>query len=259
VSQPSLNEVHYLIAEAIDAVATPEVRDRVITRSLELSNSDEVPDQGREVRVFIREYLAAALAESFEADTVEGIVDTLSPLMERTTGAEMTGLNRMPELGPPAATPPFPAVIQSTLRVPEGPKLRLASPPQPPEGTLRTVVLFSAVASKAAEIEASLGDGAPVLHASNSLAMLDALRDHGADGAVVVVDCVEPSVEPWALIALGGQIAPEARMLFWGPLPDLELELAHLDGRRWRTVGPEVSAAQIARICCALVRGPTPT
>jgi len=255
VPDPAINEVRYLIAEAIDAVAAPAVRDRVIARALKLAQYDEVPDHGREIRVFIRDHLAAALAEVLEPDVAEGVVESLHPLMERTSGAEMTGLNQMPDLSAPLPTP---QVVGSTLREPAGPKLRLATPRAKTEGTLRCVVLFSADEDKAYRIEVALGGGAPTVHAKNSLAMLDALRDHGADGAVVVVDCVEASVEPWALIALGGQIAPEARLLFWGPCPDFELELAHLDGRRWRTVCADVSAEQVGKICCALVRGPAP-
>lgn len=253
------NEVHYLIAEAIDAVATPEVRDRVIARALELANSDTVPDEGREVRVFIREYLASALEESLQKSMAQGVIDTLSPLMERTTGAEMTGLNPMPQLAEPLpAAPIVQATAQSSLREPARPKLRLAAAPPAPEGTLRTVVLFTSDEDRRDEIAQRLGDAAPVVHVDTSLAMLDALRDHGADGGVVVVDCAAPSIEPWALIALGGQIPAEARIFFWGPEPDLELELTHLDGRRWRALGARLSPVEVARACCAIVRGPLP-
>jgi hypothetical protein len=255
VATPAIHEVRYLIAEAIDAVAAPVVRERVIERALDLAKLDQVPDHGREIRVFIREHLAHALAESLEADVAEGVIESLHPLMERTSGAEMTGLNQMPDFSAPLPTP---QLVGSTLREPESPKLKLATPRRRTEGTLRCVVLFSANAGKREQIERALGDGAPTVHAKNSLAMLDALRDHGADGAVVVIDCVERSVEPWALVALGGQIAPATRLLFWGASADFALELAHLDGRRWRTVCKDASPEQIAKICCALVRGPAP-
>lgn len=249
-----VNEVRHLIAEAIDAVAAPVVRERVIERALDLAGADEVPDQGRHIRVFIREHLAAALAEAMEREAAESVVHSLSPLMERTSGAEMTGLHHTIDLGPL----PVSQLVEPTVRVPEAPKLRLAAPRASEGGTLSVLVLFSSDDEKPKRIAAALDDGAPTCRAPNSLAMLDALRDHGDEGAVVVVDCVDVAVEPWALIALGGQIGPGARLLFWGPAPDFELELSHLDGRRWRTASAAVTPEQIARICCALVRAPAP-
>lgn len=247
--------MHYLIAEAIDAVAAPTVRRRVIERAIEIADCDAVPEGGRPVRVFIREHLASALAESFDSELAATVVESLSPLMARSTGAEMTGLNYIPEFdGPPATTEP----VGPTLREPEAPKLRVAPPRANTWDQLTIVVVFSGNANRPGSIAQSLGDTVAMHHCANSLEMLDALRDHEHEGAVVVVDCAEPSVEPWALIALGGQIPSGVRLLFWGPEPDFELELACLDGRRWRAVSSAASAEKVAKICLAVMRGPAP-
>lgn len=252
---PPVNEVHFLIAEAIDAVAAPMVRKRVIERAIEIGDCDGVPADGRPVRIFIREHLASALAESFDTAVAATVVDSLSPLMERSTGAGMTGLNQMPEFaGPLATTSP----VEPTLREPASPKLRIAAPRRQSWGKLATVVVFSENGSRPSRMARTLGDDVVVCHCATSLDMLDALREHDSDGSVVVVDCVESSVEPWALIALGGQIPCETRLLFWGASPDFELELAPLDGRRWRTVSAEATAENVARFCEAVVRGPGP-
>lgn len=248
------DELRRLIREAVASVVSPDVQHRVLGRALQIAGASEIPGHGRPARVFIREHLRAALLEIVGPEATDGVVEGLSPLMAISTGSEMTGYHEQPQL---AAPPALVAGPIADVRAPQGPKLALSSRPDA-GASLMGVLVLSMDPDRVDGIERRVGFRASTTAVGTVIQVLDALRDAGGAGMIVVVDCVRPLGPPGALVVAAGDVARGARVLFWGAPPEIEIGVARLDGRAFRCCSAELTPEMVGQLCLELSDGPSP-
>src|SRR5687767_13962797 len=75
----------HAIREAIDAMASPEIRDRVLTTALEGAGETEIPESGSRLQRFVAQFLGPTLRERLGYDIADAILGMLDPIVARAS------------------------------------------------------------------------------------------------------------------------------------------------------------------------------
>lgn len=99
----------HAVREAIDAMASPEVRDHVLTTALSAAGEVEVPEAGDRLRRFVTNYLGPSLRDRLGYDVAEAILDSLEPIVARASD-EISAVRAAaaPSQRPSGTKPQFP-------------------------------------------------------------------------------------------------------------------------------------------------------
>jgi hypothetical protein len=73
------------LREAIDAMASPEVRDSLILQALEGAAESAIPEGGARLQRFVNEFLGPTLRERLGYDAADAILTSLAPIVQMAT------------------------------------------------------------------------------------------------------------------------------------------------------------------------------
>ncbi len=88
--QPSAagGPVAAVLNEALDAVATPEIRQTILNRALAVAGFDAIPESGDDVRRFVDQYLHMAVVSTLGEEAAEHVCSSLEPIVQMAEAQE---------------------------------------------------------------------------------------------------------------------------------------------------------------------------
>ncbi|MEZ4340563.1 MAG: hypothetical protein R3B82_28415 [Sandaracinaceae bacterium] len=248
---PSTSLVERTVVEAIDALATPKVRNAVIALALRWGRHSSIPERGSEVADFFRGPLFAAAEQVLGLGAAESLEMQLAPIAGMLASVEVSSVR-------PSAPPDdddFPLLRISSVP-PEviAPRRspQFATDPAPPH--VPVVAVASMDPGGLSEMSLALAGVATVHPAQDALEILDELGHRETD--LVVIDCRRPVVSVETLLALGPELPPGARIVLWGERADLEHRLSTIGialPQSWVCCGPHASAEDVGAVCRVLL------
>lgn len=228
------------IAEAIDAVAAPPVRDRVLAAALRDARLSRLPERGPAVGAFVEGPLFEVLARVVGETAAMAVRDELAVVAEIVADDEISEVRR---------SWPVPAELAAAGRAPW--------PMEPvPSDDPPLVMVASSSAIAIASLKAALRGTADIEVAGDVLTVVEGL-ERSEQGAIVV-DCRHPTVQVEILLALEPELPPGTRVLLWGEEPDFDRHLALLGTDApptWFRCGADATAEDVAAACRALLLG----
>ncbi len=210
-----------VIREAIEAVAAPEVRLQIMHRAHHMSREHEIPQSGQPLRDFIDKHLRAATAFYIGNEAAEAVMKNLEPLVslaqeiasrpphrraghrdptQRGGGGRLqSGVSPREILNPETET--------DTSKYPTV---------QPLGSALPMVFVATKSRKRCAGIKAYLQEAAAVQQIEDVVAFLDNLKATSSLSPLVVIDCVEASVQPSTIATLAHELPKGSGVLLWG-------------------------------------------
>lgn len=192
-----------------------------------------------------------------DVDAAHAVTEQLAPLIERASPTEESGV--------------FEEIDPRNPKVPKQPPLRLkaprtiSDPAQPKEFTNETVVPtqgaipFVLIASldpaRQYELEERLDGDAVVQTVEDIVALLEAFDITADYSPVVVIDCMEPAVQPSTLATVAPDLPHGSTILLWGANRETEEVIDNLvkDASRWIRCGVDATADDVCAIVSVLI------
>lgn len=248
------NPIARIIREAIEAVAAPEVRLQIMHRALHMSREHEVPQSGEPLRTFVDKHLRTATAFYLGNEAAEAVMKNLEPLVSlaqeiasrpphRKAGRrdptqrtrrerQQSGVSPRDILNPQAET--------DTSKYPTV---------QPLGSALPMVFVATSSQERCAGIETHLQEAAAVQQIEDVVAFLDNLKATSSLSPLVVIDCVEASVQPSTIATLAHELPKGSGVLLWGATDQHRklVDVATRD-RGWLQCNAEASPGDLAAL-----------
>ena len=235
----------HTVREALLALATEAVVTRILRRALHIAQEQEIPQGGSRLQRFVERHLAPATSFVLGTDASTALLDQLAPL-----------LGRMPSLAPHApsrarlevarglrgpGTEPAPA-LSSALAASIRPELR---------------VLFATLdEEKLQALRTEMRGEAAIQGIEDVVALLDAIQAaaQSDDELTIIVDCLDPSVQPATLATVAAELPPSAVVLLWGAddAQEREAKLLVEDSSNWLTCSDDASTADLGTLLRSL-------
>jgi len=207
-----------MVREAIETVATPEVRLQILHRALHMAREHEIPKSGTALHTFVDKHLRTAMAFYVGNEATDAVMQNLEPMVnyaerlsskppnktKRPDDTRKLGRSRQPS---------------GVTRRPEDEALLDTSkyPTVSPTGSVLPMVFVATRSSKRfAEIEKHVGEAASVQQIEDVVAFLDNLKATASLGPMVVIDCVEASIQPTTIATLAHELPLGSAVLIWG-------------------------------------------
>jgi hypothetical protein len=243
-----------LIREAIEAVAAPEVRLQIMHRALHMAHEHEIPPSGEPLHAFVDKHLRTATAFYLGNEAAEAIMKNLEPLVSlaeevasqpphrRAGGSEPTqrvgrdrqhsGVSARDEVSKESDT--------DTSKYPRV---------QPLGSALPMVFVATRNRERCTGIEEHLKDAAAVQQIEDVVAFLDNLKATASLSPLVVIDCVEASVQPSTIATLAHELPKGSGVLLWGAT-DQHRELVDVAtrDRGWLRCDADTSPGDVAAL-----------
>jgi len=209
------------VREALHAVATPTVAARILHRALHMAKAHEIPGGGAPLQRFVERHLGAATLFVLGEDAAEEVVESLRPLVQR-----------IPSVVPRASEP---ARLSGGM-TPAGGKRRMRITPasgnptphrastRRPLGPIRAVLVASLDGDRIETLERDLAGKAHVAMIQDVVALLDALQVERDAPPCIVVDCLDPSVQPATLATVASEMPPGTTVVLWGATDEQDRE-----------------------------------
>jgi hypothetical protein len=241
-----------MVREAIETVATPEVRVRILHRALHMAREHEIPATGEPLHRFIDKHLRTAMAFYVGDEASDAVMQNLAPML---TMAAMVNSQ------PPRPTVRADATLKLgrdrqhsgvTRRAPgPAPETETSKYPtmQPQGSALPMVFVATRSRERCARIAKQVGNSAAVQQIEDVVAFLDNLKATASLSPLVVIDCVEASVQPTTIATLAHELPKSSAVLIWGATErhrDLT-DLATSD-RGWLRCGVEATPDDVASL-----------
>ena len=241
-----------IVREAIEAIATPEVRVQILHRALHMAREHAIPASGEPLRRFADKHLRTAMTFYLGNEASEAVMQNLAPMLTladrvssqpprgtvrpdetRKLGRDRqhSGVTRKDPIGPPEIdTSKYPTV-------------------QPTGVALPMVFVATRDRERCAGIVKQVGDAAAVQQIEDVVALLDNLKATASLSPLVVIDCVAASVQPSTIASLAHELPKNSSVLIWGAT-DEHQELTDLatDDRGWLRCGVEATPSDVAAL-----------
>lgn len=219
------------LAEAIESVTTPPIRDAVLAGALREACLSSIPERGPEVRAFAAGPLLRALSARVGAETAAEVLQQVHPVLQRA--AMRASASADDESG----------VFLSTRAVTD----------RAPTTVIPLVFLASRDADVAMALAVRLAGRATVRVVDGLLDLLDAFdEDDEGELRVVVLDGREPAVQVPSVVTVAPELAGRAQGLLWRcTRGDREALDAHSEAGAWTACGETLD--DLARACGMLV------
>jgi hypothetical protein len=241
-----------MVREAIETVATPEVRVQILHRALHMAREHEIPTAGTALHRFVDQHLRAAMAFYVGNEASEAVMQNLEPMVSYA--------EKISSKPPHKTTRPDPTRKLSRERQHSGVSRKESLDPsmldtskyptvQPTGTALPMVFVATRSRSRCAEIAERVGNAAAVQQIEDVVAFLDNLKATASLSPMVVIDCVEASVQPSTIATLAHELPHGSAVLVWGAgEQDRELtELANGD-HGWLRCGAEATPDDVAAL-----------
>jgi len=241
-----------MVREAIETVATPEVRVQILHRALHMAREHEIPSSGEPLRRFADKHLRTAMAFYMGNETSEAVMQNLAPMLSladrlssqpprktvRPDETRKLGRDRQhssvarkdPTVTPETDTSKYPTV-------------------QPMGVALPMVFVATHDSERCRGIAKQVGDAAAVQQIENVVAFLDNLKATASLSPLVVVDCVAASIQPSTIATLAHELPRNSSVLIWGATEEHQelTDLATRD-RGWLRCGVEATPSDVAAL-----------
>ena len=240
-----------MVREAIETVATPDVRVQILHRALHMAQQHEIPEAGAQLHRFVDKHLRTAMAFYLGNEAAEAVMANLEPMV---TYAEKVSSN------PPRKTArPDPTKRLGRQRQHSGVNRRQSDPSaldtskyptvQPTGSALPMVFVATSNRSRCAAIADQVGDTAAVQQIEDVVAFLDNLKATASLSPMVVIDCVEASVQPSTIATLAHELPGGSSVLIWGAT-EKHRDLTDLasGGQGWLRCGAEATPNDVAAL-----------
>ncbi len=241
-----------MVREALETVATPEVRVQILHRALHIAREHEIPATGEPLHLFMNKHLPTAMAFYLGNEASDAVMQNLAPMLtlaekissqppRKTVRADETRkLGRDRQHSGVTRKDPVNSPYTDTSKYPTVQPLGCALP---------MVFVATRNRERCAEIAKKVGDAAAVQQIEDVVAFLDNLKATASLSPLVVIDCVEASVQPSTIATLAHELPKNSAVLVWGATEqhrDLT-DLANGD-RGWLRCGVEATPSDIAAL-----------
>lgn len=241
-----------IVREAIETVATPEVRVQILHRALHMAREHQIPQGGEPLFRFVDKHLRTAMAFYLGNDATEAVMQNLEPMVsyaEKATSSPPHKTSRPDDtrkLGRErqhSAVTPKERIDASTLDTSKYPTV------QPTGSALPMVFVATRSGTRCAEIAKHVGASAAVQQIQDVVAFLDNLKATASLSPMVVIDCVEASVQPSTIATLAHELPKGSAVLIWGAT-EAHRELTDLatGGQGWLRCDAEATTGDVASL-----------
>jgi len=241
-----------MVREAIETVATPEVRVQILHRALHMAREHEIPASGEPLRRFADKHLRTAMAFYLGNEASDAVMQNLAPMLtlaERVSSQpphktartdETRKLGRDRQHSGVTRKDPIDAPETDTSKYPTV---------QPMGVVLPMVFVATRDRERCDGIVKQVGDTAAVQQVEDVVAFLDNLKATASLSPLVVIDCVAASVQPSTIATLAHELPKNSSVLVWGAT-DEHRELTDLatHDRGWLRCGVEATPGDVAAL-----------
>lgn len=275
------------IREAIDAVAAPDVRVQILHRALHMAREHKIPSAGEPLQTFVEKHLLRATAFYLGEEAANSVMENLQQIVvlaralgsagaspadnsTRKLGArqDQSGAHRRDpdtrQVGKArdsarVGSQPVQKPVRSQPALDEASALAARTQKYPamrPAGTsLPMVLVASSDLDRCLGIEEHLEGAATVQQVQDVVSFLDTLKAMASLGPIVVVDCVQTSLQPTTLATIAHELPEESAVLLWGATDQHHRDLGDLvqEERGWLRCGQEASASDVAALIHMLI------
>ncbi|MEM8607618.1 MAG: hypothetical protein AAGF92_10955 [Myxococcota bacterium] len=241
-----------IVREAIEAVAAPDVRQQIMHRALHMAHEHRMPTSGAPLHDFIDRHLRSATAFYLGNEAAESIMTNVEPLISLAEKIAARSPHRSSDEREPTQRVgrerQYSGVSPKTEVEPEDdtdtskyPRLQAQNAALP--------MVFVATRSEArwAGIAETLEAVAAVQQIEDVVAFLDNLKATASLSPLLVIDCVEASVQPSTIATLADELPKGSGVLLWGATDQHQhlVEAATRD-RGWLRCEPETPPKDVA-------------
>lgn len=246
----SETQIGRMVREAIETVATPEVRVQILHRALHMAREHEIPATGERMHRFVDKHLRTAMAFYLGNEATDAVMQNLEPML---TMAENISSK-------PPSSHRGRDQTRRLSRDRQGSGVTLRDPiddtdtskyptVQPLGSALPMVFVATKSRERCQEIAQQVGDAAAVQQIEDVVAFLDNLKATASLSPMVVIDCIEASVQPSTIATLAHELPKNSAVLVWGAT-EHHRDLTDLAGRDrgWLRCDAEAATSDVAAL-----------
>ncbi|MGB3050946.1 MAG: hypothetical protein WBB42_08095 [Polyangiales bacterium] len=208
-----------MVREAIESVATPEVRVQILHRALHMAREHEIPAAGDRLHRFVDKHLRTAMEFYLGNAATDAVMQNLEPMLmfAETIGSQPPqGDDRedaMRKLGRKRATS---GVSRKHSGHPSDTSTSKYPTIEPLGSALPMVFVATRDRARCDEIAKKVGSAAAVQQIEDVVAFLDNVKATASLSPLLVIDCVEASVQPSTIATLAHELPKSSAVLVWG-------------------------------------------
>ena len=240
-----------MVREAIETVATPDVRVQILHRALHMAREHEIPQSGAPLHRFVEQHLRSAMVFYLGNEATEAVMQNLEPMVsyaERLSSKPPSRSSRPDETRKLGRDRQHSGVKR---KEPVDPALDTSKYPtvQPTGLALPMVFVATRNQERCDAIAKSVGETAAVQQISDVVAFLDNLKATASLSPMVVIDCVDAAVQPSTIATLAHELPNGSSVLVWGAT-DQHRELTDLaqGDHGWLRCDAEATPADVAAL-----------
>lgn len=220
-----------MVRESIETVATPDVRVQILHRALHMAREHEIPQAGEALHRFVDKHLRTAMAFYLGNEATDAVMQNLEPMVSYAEKASSNPPQKSGGLDP------------SMLDTSKYPTI------QPTGSALPMVFVATRSRTRCAEITKHVGESAAVQQIEDVVGFLDNLKATASLSPMVVVDCIEASVQPSTIATLAHELPTGSAVLIWGA-GEQHRQLTELarSGHGWLRCDAEATPGDVAAL-----------
>ena len=243
-----------MVREAIETVATPEVRVQILHRALHMSREHEIPPAGERLLNFVDKHLRTAMAFYVGNEATDAVMQNLEPMVsfaeqssKPPSGERLPRNERRYDTRDLGRHRPPSGVTRKDPSVPPDMDTSKYPTVQPLGSALPMVFVATRNRDRCAQIKKHVGGVAAVQQIEDVVAFLDNVKATASLSPMLIIDCVEASVQPSTIATLAHELPPTSAVLIWGASERHNelIQLAEGD-QRWLRCEAEASPSDVA-------------
>ena len=244
-----------MVREAIESVATPEVRVQILHRALHMAREHEIPAAGDRLHRFVDKHLRTAMEFYLGNAATDAVMQNLEPMLmfAETIGSQPPKGEEREEREDATRRLGRERASSGVSRKQSGHPSETSTSKYPtiePLGSpLPMVFVATRDRARCDEIAKKVGSAAVVQQIEDVVAFLDNVKATASLSPLLVIDCVEASVQPSTIATLAHELPKNSAVLVWGATEKHRAltDLATGD-RGWFRCGVEAKPGDVAAL-----------
>jgi len=241
-----------MVREAIESVATPEVQVQILHRALHMAREHEIPGAGDRLHRFVDKHLRSAMEFYLGNAATDAVMQNLEPMLmfAETIGSQPPQDDAREDatrkLGRERASS---GVSRKHSGHPSEPSTSKYPTIQPLGSALPMVFVATRDRARYDEIAKKVGSAAAVQQIEDVVAFLDNVKATASLSPLLVIDCVEASVQPATIATLAHELPKNSAVLVWGATEKHRALTDLVTGDRgWFRCGVEAKPGDVAAL-----------
>jgi hypothetical protein len=241
-----------MVREAIESVATPEVRVQILHRALHMAGEHEIPAAGDRLHRFVDKHLRNAMGFYLGNAATDAVMQNLEPMLmfAETIGSQPP---QGDDRGDATRKLGRERMTSGVSRKPSGQPLEPSTSKyptiQPLGSALPMVFVATRSHSRCEEIAKKVGAAAAVQQIEDVVAFLDNVKATASLSPLLVIDCIEASVQPSTIATLAHELPKSSAVLVWGATEEHRALTDLVTGDRgWFRCGVEAKPGDVAAL-----------